>query len=356
MSAASLLRISSLPVLQNKVYASADVARACTRGDIDLVQDDATGVVCNRAFDPGRIHYDTDYQNEQGCSDVFQEHLHLVLQILGSRFATQPVIEVGCGKGKFLGLLRDAGFDATGVDPAYEGTSAHVVRAPFSESLGLPRAGLIVLRHVLEHVQQPLAFLRAIARANGGGMIYIEVPCFEWILRRRAWFDIFYEHVNYFRPADFSRMFGRIDASGHLFGGQYQYVIADLSTLQDPGPGDDPVEIGPRFMAGLDHCAELARSVSGPKALWGASSKGVIFAHHLQQVGVELDVAVDINPVKQGRFMAGTGMPIVSPASALQQLPEGALVFVMNSNYLGEIAAQSGGRFRLEQVDQENEV
>lgn len=354
MKEATLLRIEGLPVLQNKVYPSAEAGRRAVRGDVDLVQSGESGLVYNRAFDPDRIHYDTDYQNEQGCSGVFHGHLGEVLEILRRHFASQSVIEVGCGKGKFLGLLRQAGFQATGIDPAYEGDAPDVVRAPFSETLGLPPAGLVVLRHVLEHVQQPLDFLRAIARGNGGqGAIYIEVPCFDWIRRHRAWFDIFYEHVNYFRPDDLARMFGSVKRAGHLFGGQYQYVIAELASLREPGPGGERVQLGSRFMAGLDRCAALARHTAGPKALWGASSKGVIFAHHLARAGVEIDLAIDINPVKQDRYMAGTGMSIVSPSSALRLLPQGALVFVMNSNYLDEIAAQSEGRFRLEKVDQD---
>jgi hypothetical protein len=71
--------------------------------------------------------------------------------------------------------------------------------------------------------------------ANGGtGKIYIEVPCFDWICEHRAWFDIFYEHVNYFRLTDFKRMFGEVVESGKIFCGQYLYVIAELSSLRIP--------------------------------------------------------------------------------------------------------------------------
>ena len=65
-------------------------------------------------------------------------------------------------------------------------------------------------------------------------MIYIEVPCFDWILRARALGGICYECVNYFRLGDFSRMFGRVVEGGHLFGGEYLYVVADLATLRPP--------------------------------------------------------------------------------------------------------------------------
>ena len=93
----------------------------------------------------------------------------------------------------------------------------------------------LILRHVLEHVPDPYDFLCRLRDANGGsGLIYIEVPCFDWICENRAWFDSFYEHVNYFRMADFEKMFGRLVSTGRLFGDQYLYVVGDLATLTRP--------------------------------------------------------------------------------------------------------------------------
>ena len=108
----------------------------------------------------------------------------------------------------------------------YEGENPAVQRRIFGDGVTVSARG-IVLRHVLEHVQDPVGFLDGLREANGGGLIYIEVPCFDWILRASAWFDIFYEHVNYFRACRFlERMFGRVVEGGHLFGGQYLYVVA----------------------------------------------------------------------------------------------------------------------------------
>ena len=348
-----LLHVEGLPVLQNRVFESAALAMASPRGDMMLVQDSKTGLVFNRDFDESLLHYDADYQNEQACSGVFRHHLDEVLEIVRRHFRTPSLIEVGCGKGYFLNHLRAAGYEATGIDPAYEGASPHVVQAPFSRSLDMS-ADAVVLRHVLEHIPDPVRFLREIAEANSGqGLIYIEVPCFDWICEHRAWFDIFYEHVNYFRADDLRRMFGRVHEIGHVFGGQYLYVVADLASVRLPVAGPAPrIAFPADFMAGIDRCKALAKAGTSPRGLWGASSKGVIFAHHLGRAGIGLDVAIDINPVKQDRFMAGTGLAIVSPYKASQTLPRGALVFVMNSNYFDEIAAQCRGNFRLVKVDQ----
>ena len=223
-------RAEQLPVLQNRMFASAEAARACARGDVVLVQSAESGLVFNRAFRPELVEYDADYQNEQGLSSAFARHLDAVLDVMQRHFAGRSLLEVGCGKGLFLERLLGAGFDVTGLDPTYEGSNPRVIREFFTPEVGI-RAEGIVLRHVLEHVQDPVAFLAGLREANGGrGTIYIEVPCLDWIASHHAWFDIFYEHVNYFRRVDFERMFGTVHEVGHSFAGQYLYVVARSAT------------------------------------------------------------------------------------------------------------------------------
>ena len=94
---------------------------------------------------------------------------------------------------------------------------------------------LIILRHVLEHVKNPIDFISYISNCNQNkGLIYIEVPDFNWIIRNQTYFDIFYEHVNYFRPTDFESIFNKIIKKGNFFNDQYQYIIADLANFTKP--------------------------------------------------------------------------------------------------------------------------
>ena len=337
-----LFRAERLPVLQNRTFASPEAARASATGDVVLVQDEDTGLVFNAAFDPSLLVYDADYQNEQACSGVFRQHLDDVAAKIDRHFAGRTLIEVGCGKGTFLELLRGRGYAITGIDPAYEGDNPDVIKAPFEAGLGLSAEG-IVMRHVLEHMQDPVSFLHAIAAANGGrGTAYIEVPCLDWICEHRAWFDLFYEHVNYFRLGDFDRMFGRVIDSGHVFGGQYLYAVVDLATLRTPrAAADDLMRMPADFMAGIESALGLIGSASRRNAIWGAASKGVIFATHLLRRGASLDLSIDLNPAKQGRYLPVSALRVVSPDEAATLLTPGDNVFVMNSNYLNEIVAQS---------------
>lgn len=344
-----LFRVEGLPVFQNKMFTDRAVALACPKGDVVLVQDMDTGLIFNAAFDANLLEYDADYQNEQACSGVFQKHLEDVKVIIQRHFSGKSLIEVGCGKGCFLEYLHQAGYEITGIDPAYEGNNPKVIKACFEASLGLSADG-IVLRHVLEHMSNPFAFLSAIAEANGGkGRVYIEVPCFDWICKHRAWFDIFYEHVNYFRLADFHRMFGTVYESGHVFGGQYLYIMADLATLRKPiFDSRDAIPFPADFLSDIERVAAIAKGKRN--AIWGGASKGVIFALYMQRAGVNVGLVIDINPAKQNKFMAGSGIRISSPVEGMKMLQAGDDVFVMNSNYLQEIVALSNNQFNYIQV------
>lgn len=350
MSLNEIFRVENLPIFQNKMFSERMDAINCTKGDVVLVQNTDTGLIYNAAFNQSLMQYDDDYQNEQAHSAVFQKHLNDVKSIIERCFLTKSFIEVGCGKGYFLEYMGKAGYDVIGLDPTYEGQNPKVIKKYFEPSLGLQSEG-IVLRHVLEHVSDPYAFLTAIAEANGNkGYIYIEVPCLDWICEHRAWFDIFYEHVNYFRLVDFHRMFGNVIESGHVFGEQYLYVVADLATLRKPVCTEADIFAFPSdFLSDINRIAGIAKSQSN--VIWGGASKGVIFALYMQRAGVSIDFVIDINPAKQGKYLGASGLRVSSPKEVLSKLKKGNDIFVMNSNYLEEIIKLSDNQFNYIKVD-----
>jgi SAM-dependent methyltransferase len=346
-----LYQQAQLPIFQNRMYDTATEAQACLTGDMALVENQKTGLVYNAAFRPELMTYDAHYQNEQGLSRSFQTHLESVSDIIARRMGRNSIVEVGCGKGFFLEMLLVKGFDVTGFDPTYEGSNPRVIKQYFSPAVGIKASGL-VLRHVLEHIQDPYNFLQELKAANGGsGKIYIEVPCFDWICEHRAWFDIFYEHVNYFRLSDFSRMFGSVIESGRLFGNQYLFVVADLATLRKPEMDFKSAVIFPQNF--IHHLNEPYRADSRPAAIWGGASKGVIFALLKARAGRPVSAVIDINPAKQGKCLPLTGLLVQSPAQASAALPKGSTIYVMNSMYLEEIKQMSNNAYQYIEVDHE---
>jgi hypothetical protein len=98
-----------LPILQNRMYDTEAEAKNCPKGDVYLVEDQETGLVFNLAFRPELMVYDSHYQNEQGASPLFREHLNSVADIVERHLGATDLVEVGCGKGLFLELLLARG-------------------------------------------------------------------------------------------------------------------------------------------------------------------------------------------------------------------------------------------------------
>ena len=68
--------------------------------------------------------------------------------------------------------------------------------------------------------------------------------------------------------------------------------------------------------------------------VWGAGSKGATFLN-LTDIDKAIEFVVDINPRKQGHFIAGTAQTIVAPDYLVKYKPD--TVVIMNPNYLSEI-------------------
>lgn len=84
-------------------------------------------------------------------------------------------VDFGCGEGKLLNSLQDAGWDTYGLEPS---TDVAFLRHRRLDTLPADgRFDLAILHHVLEHVPNPLAVLREIAASlKDGGVLFISVP------------------------------------------------------------------------------------------------------------------------------------------------------------------------------------
>jgi hypothetical protein len=78
------------------------------------------------------------------------------------------------------------------------------------------------------------------------------------------------------------------------------------------------------------------QSDEGRAVLWGSGSKAVSFLTTLD-VRDEIKFVVDINPYRQGTYMAGTGHEIVAPSFLKEYRPH--VIIIMNAIYRDEIAA-----------------
>jgi SAM-dependent methyltransferase len=318
------------------------------------------GFVFNAEFDAARLDYGDGYDNTQDCSPAFDAYLdELVRHLVEERNVRNcRIVEVGCGKGSFLRRLvarEGSGNQGIGFDPSYIGPAQDLGgRLSYEKRFYGPdctdvRADVVVCRHVIEHVGEPLLLLGAVREAlsrSREARVFFETPCVEWILRNRAFWDFFYEHCSLFSFGSFGAAFEfagfQVREVKRTFGDQYLWLEASLAAATgiprwQPGTiaslaADYAVEEAQRLRASAAEIQRLARH--GRVALWGAGAKGSTFANLIDADGSLIDCVVDLNPGKQGRYIPGSGHPIVGYRElASRNVTD---VILMNPNYRAE--------------------
>ncbi len=349
-----------VPVHQNLVMKDQQSAIKIARGDLDFVFCEGCGFIFNKAFELPKLSYGEDYDNTQTCSPTFNEYLDALVRylIFEKDVRNCQIVEVGCGRGLFLRKLvqtEGAGNSGYGFDPSYVGPAVDLGgRLRFEkrfyglEFADVP-ADVVICRHVIEHVPDPLELLHAIRQVlvnSPNARVFFETPCVEWILRNQVIWDFFYEHCSYFTAESLTTAFEasgfRVESVRHMFGGQYLWLEATIPP-QRPIVTKNPGSIAHLANQFAASESELKRAwetkirelkSKGRIALWGAGAKGVTFANLVDPEREWITCVVDLNPQKQGRYVPGTGHPIVSYEELANY---GVTVAVlMNPNYREE--------------------
>ena len=379
-SATPFLVRSPVSVHQNLLVDSPEAARALNRGRLSMHACQACGFVFNAAFDGSLLTYGAEYENTQSFSPAFDAHVegladHLVRErgVRGAR-----VVEVGCGKGAFLRAIvrRDPRNEGIGFDPSYVGPDEDVDgRVRFERRFYDERcldldADAVVCRHVIEHIPKPVDLLRLVRRTvhDARARVFFETPCVDWILSRAVIWDFFYEHCSYFTASSLTTAFHRagfaVDEIRHVFGGQYLWIEAHPAAERHDTPADDGriAALAARFaQVEAARAAAIRRQIEalakgGAVAMWGAAAKGVTLAGLVDPDATLLACVVDLNPHKQGRYLPGTGHPIVGPMDLAARNVRTAVM--TNPNYMDEserLLREAGIPVRLVNLMQEQE-
>lgn len=339
------------------------------RGDLELVLCQSCGFVFNSRFDPASTAYSPDYEETQGFSGVFRDFIGDLAArwVKTYDLVDKKVVEIGCGKGEFLvEMVRAGAGQGVGVDPG-----VHPARIPadVADRLSWVRgffpadhpeldADAVVCRHTLEHIAPVGDWMRSIRAAIGdrtSTVVLFELPDTRRVLAEGAFWDVYYEHCSYFTAGSLARLFR---ATGFEVLDQWrayddQYLIIEARPSDTPAPGE-PMEIEHDRLDLAAATAGFARTQAdvitrwrhrlrdvavsgGTTVLWGSGSKGVAFLAALDDDAALVHSAVDINPFKQGKFMAGSGHRIVAPEELASARPD--LVVIMNPAYVDEIRA-----------------
>jgi 2-polyprenyl-3-methyl-5-hydroxy-6-metoxy-1,4-benzoquinol methylase len=255
----------------------------------------------------------------------------------------KSVLEVGCGQGEYLELLREAGAVAHGVEYAPQGVAAcrragfPVVRAFIRGTGQILAQGpfpAFVTFNFMEHWPDPVASLRGIHdNLADDGIGLVEVPNFDMIARCGLYAEFIHDHLSYFTAATLAHTLRMAGFEVLEIESIWQDYI--LSATVRKRPALDMTRIHARRAALHAALAGfLARFPEKSVAVWGAGHQALAVIA-LSGIAARLKYVVDSAPFKQGKYTPATHLPIVPP-SALRDDPALAVI-IMAASYSDEV-------------------
>lgn len=317
----------------------ADQARRL-RSPLRVVQAPGSGFVqlAHRFDDAGYA----DYGFAATTSVAYQRHLDWFADEVASSLPRDtPVLEVGCGDGLLLSLLERRGFaDRIGIDPGRAAAASgrrDVVCGYFPDDLPSDRRyGVIVLRHVLEHIEVPGPFLAALAeRLLPNGQLWIEVPDLNATVAADLWSNFYQLHCNYFseRTLDQAAAQAGLACTGgelvDVFGGSLlrRYRHGSAQPLATEPMLDGVAERFDGFRARL---AALAAWLPAGSVGYGAAERTAVALGAAPALADKLSGIYDGNALLAGRYVAGTDLRIAPKLELWASPPPAVVLFALS--------------------------
>jgi len=256
----------------------------------------------------------------------------------------KKVIEIGCGKGEYLALMKQSGANAYGTEYSPE-SSLHCVGEGLNvesiyiedENCDLHDAPFdaFFIMNFFEHLPEPNTVLRGVYNnLSDDGIGLVEVPNFNMILEKNLFSEFIADHLFYFTKKTLTSTLERngfeiIDCKEIW----HDYIIS--ATIRKR----KKIDIS-RFD---DHQMKIKREINDyiysfdqrPVAVWGAGHQSLAVLS-LTEVSNRVCYVVDDALFKQGKYTPATHVPIVSSDMITEQPP--AAIIVMAASYSDEVS------------------
>lgn len=327
---------------------------------------------------PDVLYTDYNWLSSWKWNPHIPRSVQLIDQMAGLNKSSR-IVEVASNDGSFLEVLQQHGYqNVLGVEPAQD--AVKVARAKGVETLASyfnpevardmvsadGKCDLLIAREVLEHVNELPAFREAMSiLLRPGGYALIEVPNFDFTLKTTDYSAIWEEHVNHFTLETLSRFLAEaeirvIHSESATFSGEVLIVVGKyLGTPLQLANNGYLEELRTKAITFRDRWPKFCQafldslrqhSVDGGRAaIYGAGCRACSLINF---VGLSpyIDFIADDQPEKQGKYMPGSGLPIL-PGEALEQQSAELCLLAVNAESEEKVIAQHqgflqrGGRF-----------
>ncbi|HMK45598.1 MAG TPA: class I SAM-dependent methyltransferase [Methanocella sp.] len=199
-------------------------------------------------LDYGGEEYEASYHGSRAPAKIFADAIPLARKRaagMKSHLQGARTLDIGCAAGSFLSAAMEAGAAcAEGMEMNDELRAfvarSHTAYKKFDQIPTSARFDIITLFRVLEHIDDPLPFLRSVSELLApGGLVVIDVPSSEMLALRhstgdRRWF-YHRAHRQYFTRRSIDQLMARAGIRGEVFTSQDTGLVYCMDRMLDDG-------------------------------------------------------------------------------------------------------------------------
>ena len=323
----------------------------------------------------------TEYLYVSSASSTLSRHFVKLAAQAHARSGLSPqslAVDIGSNDGSLLAALSALGARTQGVDPAENLAVLALARGVQTDiayfDAGTARrlqarhgpARLITATNSFPHIPRLDSYLEGVRLLlEPGGIFAVEAHYLGDLIERTAFDTIYHEHVSYWALSPLERLLERHSLEvfdverlaihhgqlrawiGHRGAHPVQPAVAHLRAEEDrrglgrletmQAFGRRVAELRDSIRQEMARLGDAGLTVAG----YGAPAKASTLLAYCGLGPEQVLWIADRNPLKQGRFTPGTGVPIVGPEWIERQRPDVLILFAWN--FAEEIVAQLGG-------------
>ncbi|MEM0134463.1 MAG: class I SAM-dependent methyltransferase [Thermoplasmatales archaeon] len=280
--------------------------------------------------------------------------------------ANSSVLDIGSNDGTLLSYFKNQGYSVVGVEPSEYASELAVqkgiptIKNFFNEELSSKilreygKFDLITATNVLTHVKDPSQFLESCKSIlKEGGSIVVEFYYFESIISNLAFDQIYHEHISYFNMTTFVKLLDKVGLKSYhaetvasqggslrifiSFPGKHNADNSIVSLLSAEGSFSQIMERYKKFAISVKKRSREILDVLESKhkegklvAGYGASAKATVITNYLGIDANIIKTIADLSAIKQGKYLPGAAIPIISPEDLIDLSPDVIIIFSWN--------------------------
>jgi len=334
------------------------IAPSCDNGVLSYAICDTCKTIQLDQLIPLSILY-SDNHNVVSVGETWRKYFQLFCSRISPIVADKTVLEIGCPSGKIANQL-DTYAKWIIVEPNIDKTVAYNSKVAFIETFfdeefstlpGLDPIDIIVHSHVFEHIYDPNVFFRTCRDILvDDGEMFFGIPDMQYIAEQNLapFGGVMFEHTIFYNKENVSYLLKKhgfellevIDHCNHsiLFHARKTNLVADdMPMIFTPSHAIDFFQGYNLYKDFIDRCKQVVLTMPEKKLYLFGASYNTQFLLTMGLADLPISAILDNCAEKQGKFLYGYTIQILSPSVISQ---ENCIVILKNGYYSNEIAAQ----------------